>query len=251
MWNMVTVATCAVYIAVMASSVSAKPEATECTKVEFRDPLGIERCLGASVNVCNLTKSEQETEAHKIAKCFTRSRGMPNFVLWILSGMREGVLFALHLASPNGAQLLHPLLNLLTTAIREEYVEGRILPQFCERKISVSFPKAHNLAQCTNGIEYICYNWRHLQTTEFFTLLMSSVVCVFKKFPQFNILDLLREVNCLVLKALVNTLKRRQIFSPLLPTLEMLQLVLRCKVHEVFNEKAERRLLDPLSYEAH
>lgn len=35
--------------------------------------------------------------------------------------------------------------------------------------------------------------------------------CVYKKLPQFNILDLLREVTCLVLQALVKALRRTQV----------------------------------------
>lgn len=249
MWRLVTIATYGFFIAVLASPVHAAKDAGKCTAVKFKDPLGIRNCLGESFNVCNLKHEEQVSAAHKLARCFTNSQVMPNFVFWILSGMREAVLFALHLASPNGAQILYPLLEVLTMSIRAEYAEARMLPTHCEQKINVSFPKAANIAQCTTPINLICTRWNQLHASQAFTLLLSSVVCVYKKFPQFNILDLLREVSCLVLQALVNTLKRRQVFSPMLPALEVAQLVFRCKVHEVFNEKAERRLLNTLSSE--
>lgn len=64
------------------------------------------------------------------------------------------------------------------------------------------------------------------------TSVLSMVVCILKKLPFFNVLRLLREVVCNFLTLVVNFFKNSKRLTFMAPLMELVQIVLQCKLEE-------------------
>lgn len=250
MWNFGTVASTAVLTFwVMAPGTAAQSVknggTAQCAIVRFPDVLGFGECIKDNVNLCNISQTQVQEATQNLAKCFAKSSATPPITYMVLNGMREAVLMALQLASPNAAHLLFPLLKLIEESIQRETLQERAFPQiFCHRKIAVNFTNAPRVAECAIPIRFLCQKLHHLNHGQVSSLLLSTIVCVFKKFPKFDIITLMKDVTCMGLELIVRGLKRRPNFYTTVTAFEVAQLLFKCNVYEVVSSKAERRLLD-------
>lgn len=247
MWNFATLVSSALFTILVIAPVRGA-QGAQCTTVYFPDALGVANCINDNVNLCSISETDEHNVTHKIAECFTRSAATPTIAFMVLNGLREVVLMGMKLASPNAAHFFYPLLRIIAESIQQETLQERSFPQtLCDRRIAVNFTNVANIAQCALPIQVLCQRLHHLNNAEVSALLVSTFVCVYKKFPQFNIGTLMREVACMVLELVVGAMKRRHHFYTMLPALELTQLVLKCNVHEIVSPNAERRLLDELN----
>lgn len=236
-------------IAPFTAAESAKSGGTaQCTTVRFPDAFGFGRCINENMNLCNISQTDVQAATHKLARCFAKSPATPAIAFMVLNGVRETILMALQLASPNAAHFLFPLLKLIEESIQQETLQERSYPQtFCYQQIAVNFTNVPRIGECARPIRLLCQRFHQLHDGQVSTLLLSTMVCVFKKFPQFDMNSLIKEVICMGLELITRALQRRRHFYPMVTGFELAQLLLKCNVYEVVNSKAERRLLDELS----
>ncbi|XP_037570750.1 uncharacterized protein LOC119452871 [Dermacentor silvarum] len=240
MFTLLATAFCAIIIVSVTSQATADQKtspATRCHAVQIPDVMGIRECLNGTLNLCGLTRHERKVASKALGKCLVSSLSTKNFFTVLLGLLRAGLRFALRVAFPGSTSVVYPFWVRVKTFFRRRKQPEPSTIIFtsrpCNDTVPVLFPDFLGIADCVHLEHFMCSRTGQMDIgSTLVTSVLSMVVCILKKLPFFNVLRLLREVVCNFLTLVVNFFKNSKRLTFMAPLMELVQIVLQCKLDE-------------------
>ncbi|XP_054923706.1 uncharacterized protein [Dermacentor andersoni] len=240
MFTLLATAFCAIIIASVTTQANADQKgspATRCHAVQIPDVMGIRECLNGTLNLCGLTRHERKVASKALGKCLVSSLSTRNFFNVLLGLLRAGLRFALRVAFPGSTSVVYPFWVRVKGFFRRKKQPEPSTIIFttrpCNDTVPVFFPDFLGIADCVHLEHFMCSRSGQMDIgSTLVTSVLSMVVCILKKLPFFNVLRLLREVVCNLLTLVVNFFKNSKRLTFMAPLMELVQIILQCKLEE-------------------